>query len=297
MKVIVGGSNPCIADLQRAAKELGPRVQLLTDVRDMAAAMAECDLAVICGGGTLWEALYMGCASASYSRSDIQRKINGKLTTAGAILDLGPVEDFNETVLQSAMQGLVSSAQPRCSMAEMGRKLVDGNGASRVVGLLGGPTPTIGSLKMEPIVSSERDEFLQMALRHFRELNPAFTPHADWKDSYFENIQKCADHSLRWIVKDNQRVGFILFGVENHRFLPRRTGVIWELYVLPEGRRKGVARECAQLAIKEMSQLSPSKIRLEVVQGNKAAVALWESLGFQKTAESFAISMPLDSRK
>ncbi len=131
--VVVGGSNPCIADLQRAAKELGSQVRLLTNVRDMAAVMAESDVAVLCGGGTLWEALYMGCATISYSRPGVQQKINEKLAAASAISDLGLGEHFDEATLRSATQGLISSVQRRHSMALEGRRLVDGRGASRVI--------------------------------------------------------------------------------------------------------------------------------------------------------------------
>jgi ribosomal protein S18 acetylase RimI-like enzyme len=155
----------------------------------------------------------------------------------------------------------------------------------------------IASVSMRPIVQGERDEFLQMAVQYFRELNPAFCPCVDWQAIYFENIHKNPNYSLRWIVSGGQNIGFVLFGIEDHDFLPRKTGVIWELYVVLEERRKGVARKCAQLAIEEMSKLSPSKIRLEVVSGNEPAVALWKSLGFQKTAESFVIPMPSDSWK
>lgn len=134
--VVAGGSNPRIADLQRAARELGPQVQLLTNVGDMSAVMAESDLAVLCGGGTLWEALCMGCATISYSRPGVQRKINEKLAAASAILDLGLVEDFDAATLQTIVQGLMSSEQRRVSMAHEGSRLVDGLGASRVIGKL-----------------------------------------------------------------------------------------------------------------------------------------------------------------
>lgn len=131
--VVVGGSNPRIADLQSAAQELGPQVHLLTNVRDMAGVMSESDVAVLCGGGTLWEALCMGCATISYSRPGVQQKINEKLADASAILDLGLVEHFDGATLRSAVQGLISSAERRHSMALEGRRLVDGRGASRVI--------------------------------------------------------------------------------------------------------------------------------------------------------------------
>ena len=88
----------------------------------------------------------------------------------------------------------------------------------------------------------------------------------------------------------SRHVGFVLFGVEEHRFLPRQTGAIYEVYVIPEERRKGIARACAKQVIAELWKASPSKIQLEVVQGNAAAAELWRSLGFQKVTERFSLT-------
>jgi ribosomal protein S18 acetylase RimI-like enzyme len=143
---------------------------------------------------------------------------------------------------------------------------------------------------MLPIAVSDRGEFLRMAVNHFSELNSAFVPQQDWKDQYFPTILSNPHHFLRWIVCDGNRAGFILFGLEDHRFLPRKTGAIYELYVLPEYRRRGVAKACALAAIRELGTHSPSKIQLEVVEGNAAAAALWRSLGFRKVTERFVLT-------
>ena len=127
-----------------------------------------------------------------------------------------------------------------------------------------------------------------MALDHFRELNPEFKPARDWSTCYFESIQNNSDCSLCWILADGVRVGFVLYGIEKHRFLPRQIGVIYELYVLPEQRRKGIAKVCAQNVIKEFQKCSLSKIQLEIVEGNAAAERLWSSVGFSKISERFA---------
>ena len=137
---------------------------------------------------------------------------------------------------------------------------------------------------------SDRTEFMTMALSHFRELNPEFKPDSDWEQSYFENIQAKPECSLRWILADGVRAGFVLFGVEGHRFLPRRTGMIYELYILPEQRRKGVASACAEVVLAELWKASPSKIQLEVVEGNVAAAGLWKRMGFHRVSERFTLA-------
>jgi len=132
---------------------------------------------------------------------------------------------------------------------------------------------------------------MEMALSHFRELNPTFKPASDWQTGYFEAIVKNSNYSLCWILADGVRAGFVLYGIEPHRFLPRQTGAIYELYVSPEHRRKGIARSCAQVVITELWKSFPSKIQLEVIEGNKAALGLWRSLGFSKASERFTFSI------
>jgi ribosomal protein S18 acetylase RimI-like enzyme len=143
---------------------------------------------------------------------------------------------------------------------------------------------------MIPIAASEQVEFLLMAERHFSELNPEFTPHSDWKEHYFSTILSKPEYFLRWIICDEKRAGFILFGLEDHRFLPRKTGAIYELYVLPEFRRRGLAKVVAEEAIRELWTHAPSKIQLEVIEGRTAAAALWSALGFKKVTNRYVLS-------
>jgi ribosomal protein S18 acetylase RimI-like enzyme len=144
-------------------------------------------------------------------------------------------------------------------------------------------------VSMQPIGRSEREEFIRMAEQHFRELNSAFEPQEDWKSQYFEAVMSKPKIFARWISLGPQRTGFMLYGVEEHRFLPRLTGMIYELYILPEFRRKGLARQAAVHAIHELEAHSPSKIQLEVLQGNKGAGALWKSLGFETISERLVL--------
>jgi ribosomal protein S18 acetylase RimI-like enzyme len=145
-------------------------------------------------------------------------------------------------------------------------------------------------VRMEAVSATDRDAFLAMAERLFRGLNPSFVPQADWKQSYFENILGNARMSLRWIVVDEKHAGFLLFGLEAHRFLPRFNGMIYELYIEPDFRRKGIAQIVARQAIQELRSKSPAKIQLEVMEGNRAAAALWKSLGFRKVSARYVLA-------
>ena len=139
--------------------------------------------------------------------------------------------------------------------------------------------------KLKPVPPCDRESFMSMAVSHFRELNTGFEPHADWKENYFRKIVKNENLRLCWIEFNGEHAGFILFGIEDHTFLPRTTGAIYELYIEPQFRRRGIARRCAELAIRELRSHSPSKIQLEIMDGNTGAQELWKSLGFEKVCE------------
>ena len=96
--------------------------------------MANSDLAVICAGGTLWELLYMGCASLSYSRDAVPGEVIPWTSCAGSgSNDLGFVNGFEESGLITAIRELAISCRRRQDMADMGRHIVDGEGARRVL--------------------------------------------------------------------------------------------------------------------------------------------------------------------
>lgn len=139
------------------------------------------------------------------------------------------------------------------------------------------------------IQREDRQAFLRMAEQHFRELNPTFVPQQDWKKHYFENVTANPLVFARWIVHEGERAGFILYGLEEHRFLPRLSGLIYELYVLPMFRRRGIAKDCARQALSDLQVHLPSKIQVEIAEGNVTARALWESLGFDKVSERFVL--------
>jgi UDP-2,4-diacetamido-2,4,6-trideoxy-beta-L-altropyranose hydrolase len=131
--VVSGAANPSLAQLKESARRLEGRTRVHVAVTDVAELMANSDIAIVCGGGTLWESLCMGCATLSFARNPVQKQIIENLCALGAVGDLGCVGEFDATRLASVVNGLVSSAGCRTNMAAKGRTLVDGKGAERVV--------------------------------------------------------------------------------------------------------------------------------------------------------------------
>jgi ribosomal protein S18 acetylase RimI-like enzyme len=238
--------------------------------------------------------LFMGCPTLSYARDDVQGGIVAQLGRDGVVLDLGNPEKSQTTSLSVALSELARSSEQRRTMSHLGRELIDGKGAARICETVHqSPRQESVAVTMSPVSTSDRDSFLEMAERHFRELDPDFIPAEDWKLRYLETILNKKNLSLCWVLVRGLRTGFVLFGIEEHAVLPRRTGVIYELYVLPEFRRKGIARASALQAIKELQLHSPSKVQLEIMENNRGAAALWASVGFQRVAERWVLRKEL----
>jgi UDP-2,4-diacetamido-2,4,6-trideoxy-beta-L-altropyranose hydrolase len=267
------------------------KLRILRNPTNIRQLMETADVAVIAGGGTLWELLYLGCAVLSYARNPVQQRIVEELAEKGAATHLGATQKFDPAVLAISLAEVAKSKTTRIKMAEVGRQIVDGRGALRVLSVMnsfaGAPLTPVTTV---PIAVTERRQFLNIATRHFSELDSSFVPDDDWKREYFETIRANPGYFLRWILHGRKRAGFILFGIEKHRFLPRKTGMIYELYIHPAFRQRGIARSCALQAIRELWDLGPSKIQLEVLEGNTPAAALWKALRFQKVSERFVLA-------
>jgi ribosomal protein S18 acetylase RimI-like enzyme len=201
------------------------------------------------------------------------------------LVDMGQIDQIDSSKPLNPVKELVTPSVTPQGMTKVGSVLVDRRGVARIVEAV----QKAGVVKMLPLTASDEDDFLRMAADHFLELNSDFVPQEDWNEFYFPTIMANPLYFLRWIIVDEKRAGFILFGLEKHRFLPRMTGAVYELYILPEFRRRGIASICASDAIRELQTHAPSKIQLEVIEGRVAAVALWESLGFRRITSRFVL--------
>ncbi len=111
-------------------------LQVLRSVPDMSEHLAWSDLVVLCGGGILWESLFMCCAVLSYYRSSVQQKVIEALAKSGAVVGMGDVAAATPQELMSGVGELLADARRRADMQSQGRRLVDGLGAARVVAAL-----------------------------------------------------------------------------------------------------------------------------------------------------------------
>ena len=129
--VVIGGANQRRAEVRKLAEASGYRI--VEDATDMPSLMADADLAITAAGSTSWEVCRMGLPAITITLADNQRDIASALSDAGVSVDLGWHDDVTAGAVQAAVTRLIDDQEERERMGTTGQKLVDGQGASRVV--------------------------------------------------------------------------------------------------------------------------------------------------------------------
>jgi UDP-2,4-diacetamido-2,4,6-trideoxy-beta-L-altropyranose hydrolase len=141
-KAVIGGANPHRDSLAMEVAASPVPIELLTNVSRMPELMDWADVAVSAGGSTSWELAYMGLPAAQIILAENQRAVAESLAAAGASINLGRHEELTEERIGTAVSRLLAEPETRSRLADVGRTLVDGKGARRIVSELTRPQPT-----------------------------------------------------------------------------------------------------------------------------------------------------------
>ncbi|NJM57844.1 MAG: GNAT family N-acetyltransferase [Synechococcales cyanobacterium RU_4_20] len=144
----------------------------------------------------------------------------------------------------------------------------------------------------------ERSRLLQMMRRTYRELYPDqdFDHLAHTVEAYFSR-----DTPLWWLDAPEQSapeqsapasVGCLWMGTAVDQVRGDRHGHIFLLYIAPEHRRQGLGRQLMQVAEAWAVARGDRKLSLQVFSHNTAALALYQSLGYQPQSVALIKSLP-----
>jgi ribosomal protein S18 acetylase RimI-like enzyme len=70
-------------------------------------------------------------------------------------------------------------------------------------------------------------------------------------------------------------------------------GVMDDVFVLPEWRRRGIARRLVGEGIRYLSEQGMEEVRLDVVQSNEPAISLYKSMGYETISEEVMLGLYL----
>jgi UDP-2,4-diacetamido-2,4,6-trideoxy-beta-L-altropyranose hydrolase len=134
--VVVGSSYPHLAALRKQAETCNHSIEIMENVDDMSALMANSDIAITAAGSTCWELMYMGVPFITVTASENQIPVADHLDQIQVGRKMGWHQNVSEEAILDALGSLLSSSSRRMAMSERGKSLVDGKGAIRVAQFL-----------------------------------------------------------------------------------------------------------------------------------------------------------------
>jgi UDP-2,4-diacetamido-2,4,6-trideoxy-beta-L-altropyranose hydrolase len=134
--VVAGASNPHLDVLKAAVLEKPSTMNLVDNVENMAELMAWADLAVSGGGSTCWELSFMKLPFITLVLADNQNNISNSLAKAGIAINCGWYYEMDSEAFAKDLVELINDKYRRLKMSEKAGGLIDGFGASRIIGAM-----------------------------------------------------------------------------------------------------------------------------------------------------------------
>jgi UDP-2,4-diacetamido-2,4,6-trideoxy-beta-L-altropyranose hydrolase len=129
--VVMGGTSPHLEVVQQQAKTLPYKIEVKSNVSNMAEIMANADFAIGASGATTWERCALGLPSAIIVLAENQKDIANMLTKENTVIVL----DYK--CLRIGMENIkLMSRQDLLNMSIKAVSMVDGLGAQRVVNIM-----------------------------------------------------------------------------------------------------------------------------------------------------------------
>lgn len=272
LTVVVGGSNPHLANLEELVANAERPVRLLKDISDMPALMVWADLAVAGAGTTSWEMCMMGLPAALCVLAPNQEKIASELDRLGAAVDLGYAGRNPAGQTASILRELIGSKERRAEMSARGREIVDGHGTDRVLAFL------LGEPMLRPTVELDCRAFWEWAndpaarsVSFAREPIP-WDRHMEWFRGRLADQQAILYTAIN---RKGDSVGMVRFQLEG-------THAILSINLGAEFRGKGYGRRMLYQATEELFRTSGAAVIDAFVRlSNEPSVRLFEGAGFR----------------
>ena len=130
--VVMGPKAPWLEEVQTLAQLMPHRVEVKSNVSDMATLMAASDLAIGAAGATSWERCCLGLPTIMLVLAENQKLVAAGLSAAGAVRVVA-TDDHALDSLPGLLSELVAAPSALAQMSDRAAALVDGSGVGRVV--------------------------------------------------------------------------------------------------------------------------------------------------------------------
>lgn len=282
VKVVVGGSNPHLPELQQAVERLKTRpakIELVQNPTDMPGLMAWADLAIAAGGSTAWELAFMGLPSLFMILAENQVGIATELESAGFGVCLGEGVDFDKGQLQIALRRFLENPAQRHKTSIAGRNLVDGMGCHRTVRRLN----QSATICLRPVSHSDIELLWDWANDPVTRQNSFDSAKIPWEEHSSWCKKKLSDADCRlWIASNggSAPVGCV-------RFDCKESEATISLTVAPSARGKGYGAKIIQQGCDRLfAESSFRLVHAYIKPDNIASVKVFEAAGFRYDSDA-----------
>ncbi len=133
VRIVVGPANPHLESIEKAIKTVCFPCNILKSSNDMPSLMRWADVAISAGGSTCWELAYMGVPFMVGILAENQVGIANGLGRDGAAFNCGWYRENSVNELAEKIEIMLNDENLRSGLIRNQLKLVDGQGAERVV--------------------------------------------------------------------------------------------------------------------------------------------------------------------
>jgi len=254
------------------------QMQLALDA-DMAALMADADLAIGAAGASAYERAVLGLPSILITVAENQRALAQLMIKAGAAVGAGNIDSDIVERLQSLVRSLIERSDARIMMSNAASALIDGRGAQRVVLMLADVAAAIDGAEVRLRLADAGDEEWLLELQRQPETrrysrNPAI-PSAQEHHRWMERTLADSRRLLLVIERSGSRVGMArLDSAANNEDVER-----YEISIALDSRYHGWGIAGAALGV--IRCLKPqAELDAVVLKGNQESRALFLRSGY-----------------
>jgi UDP-2,4-diacetamido-2,4,6-trideoxy-beta-L-altropyranose hydrolase len=270
---VVGGSNPHIDFLERFRNQ-SPAIRLLRDAANMPELMAWADIAVSAAGSTCAEMCLLGLPAILIDLAGNQTPAAHELGRRRAAIHLGSSHQVTAAEIAWKVQSLLLSRELRVSLSERSRKLVDGDGADRVMAAIHG-----GDLRLRRVQEKDCRQLWEWA--NDPEVRPLsfatetilWERHLEWFNSKLRD-----PNAVLYLVVDSEGIaaGQVRYHIDN-------TKATVSISMAPPFRGKGYGKAVLAMATADLFRTTPvTEIDAYVKPNNAASLGLFTRAGYAR---------------
>jgi UDP-2,4-diacetamido-2,4,6-trideoxy-beta-L-altropyranose hydrolase len=130
--IVVGSTNPHFDVIQETVKDHS-HFTLIKNAENMPELMAWADVAISAGGSTCWELAYLGTPFIAITIADNQKPVVMGISAQKATVNLGNSQILTQKKIANMIKKVIKSINKRSNLSKNLKKLVDGEGVSRVI--------------------------------------------------------------------------------------------------------------------------------------------------------------------